>query len=189
VTRPFDDEFEANRPELTRPSFVDALDDQDHDQEEPEPRRWVRAGVIVGLAMFGVVSALVWHAWGGSLPAMPSFASVTAPAAAPPAAVAVADKPVGSSDFAAFQQQIAGSLQSSAQLLGAQQAEIKRLSDQVSALAAKIETLQHPTASAQAAMPPAPAPATPAPRKKPAAPKPAAPAISTGGAPLPLSGR
>jgi uncharacterized coiled-coil protein SlyX len=182
VTQPFDDEFEATQPAVTRPSFVDALDDQDRD--EPEPRRWVWAGAIVGLAMLGVVSALVWHAWGGSLPALPFVASVTAPGAAPPAAVA--DKPVGSSDFAAFQQQIAASLQSTAQLVAAQQAEIKRLSDQVSALAAKIDTLQRPAASAQAAIPPAPA--APAPKKKPAAPTPP-PAISTGGAPLPQPGR
>jgi uncharacterized coiled-coil protein SlyX len=169
VTRPFDDQFEVTRP------FDDAPDDQDRDP----PRRWVWAAAVAGLAMLGSASALGWHALGGGMPALPSFASVTVPGAAP--AAAVADKAVGSRDFEAFQQQTAGSLQSTAQLLAAQQAEIKRLSDQVSALTAKIDILQHPTASAQAAMPPA----APAPRKKPAAAKPAAPAISTGGAPLP----
>jgi uncharacterized coiled-coil protein SlyX len=173
VTQAFDDEFEVTRP------FNDAFDDQDRDA--PEPRRWVWAGAIVGLAMLGSVSALAWHALGGGMPPMPSFASVTGAAPA-----TVADKAVGSKDFEALQQQTAASLQSTAQLLSAQQAEIKRLSDQVSALTAKIDTLQHPTASAQASMPP---PAAPAARKKPAAVKPAAPAISTGGAPLPQPSR
>ena len=150
-------------------------------REAPEPRRWVGVAVAAGLAVAGVASAFVWHAWRDSLPALPSFASVTAPVAAPPADAP--DKTVGLKDFQAFQQQIAGTMQSTAQLLAAQQAEIKRLSDQVSTLTAKIDALQRPAASAQAAIPPHVAPVA---RKKPAAPKPA-PAISTGGAPLPVT--
>ena len=96
----------------------------------------------------------------------------------------VADKTVGLKDFQAFQQQITGTLQSTAQLVAAQQAEIKRLSDQVAALTAKIDTLQRPAASAQAAAPAASPPAPVAARKKSAAPK-QPPAISVGGAPLP----
>jgi uncharacterized coiled-coil protein SlyX len=172
VTRPFDDELEDTRP------FDDAFDDQDRDA--PEPRRWTRAAIVAVLVTVGVASALLWRGYGDSLPALPSFASVTAPAAPPAAAP---DKAVGLGDFQAFQQQTAGSLQSTAQLLAAQQAEIKRLSDQLSALTAKIDALQRPTTSAQAAIPP---PAAPAVRKKPVAPKPA-PAISTGGAPLPAT--
>jgi hypothetical protein len=42
-------------------------------------------------------------------------------------------------------------MQSTAQLVAAQQAEIKRLSHQVAALSAKIDALQPPAASAQAA--------------------------------------
>jgi uncharacterized coiled-coil protein SlyX len=108
------------------------------------------------------------------------MSSVAAPGAAPGE---VPDKSVGLKDFQAFQQQITGTLQSTAQLVAAQQAEIKRLSDQVAALGATIDTLQRPAASAQAAAP-APPPAPAAPRKKPAAPK-QPPAISVGGAPLP----
>jgi len=93
--------------------------------------------------------------------------------------VEAADKAVGLKDFQAFQQQVVGQMQSTAQLLAAQQAETKRLVDQVSALAAKIEADRAAPASAQIALP-----ATPSVRKKPAAPKPAA-GISTGGAPLP----
>jgi uncharacterized coiled-coil protein SlyX len=162
------------------------------DLQQPAPgrRRWVPIAVVAaGLALFGSASALLWSAWGGGLPALPSFASLTsftssaAPAEAP-------DKTVGLKDFQAFQQQIAATVQSTAQLVAAQQAEIKRLSDQVAALTAKIDTLQPPAATAQAAPPvppPAPPPA-PAARKRPAAAK-LPPGISTGGAPLPLTGR
>jgi uncharacterized coiled-coil protein SlyX len=101
---------------------------------------------------------------------------------AAPGAAPAEDKTVGLKDFQAFQQQITATLQSTAQLVAAQQAEIKRLSDQVAALGATIDTLQRPAASAQAAAPAPPAPV--AARKKPAAPK-QPPAISVGGAPLP----
>jgi uncharacterized coiled-coil protein SlyX len=156
-------------------------------------RRWVPIAVVAALAMFGIASAFAWRASGGAALLLPSFASGTGQAAAPPA-IAAADKPVGLKDLQAFQQQIAGSMQSTAQLVAAQQAEIKRLSDQVAALAAKIETLQNPATSAQAVVPPPPpppppaTPATPAARKKPAAAK-QPPGISTGGAPLPLTDR
>jgi uncharacterized coiled-coil protein SlyX len=156
----------------------DAINDEA--QEASQPRPWVLAGAVVGLAIFGSASALAWRAWGGGLPAVPFLALETAPGPVPPAA----DKALGSRDFVAFQQQIAGSQQSTAQLLAAQQAEIKRLSDQVSALTAKVDTLQHPPASAPTAIPQPVAPAAPAARKKSAASRPP-PGISTGGAPLP----
>lgn len=149
-----------------------------------EPPRWVLFAVFAGLALLGSTSALLWRSYGGTLPAMPSFASTTGSSAAP-AAAASADKPVALKDFQAFQQQIAGSMQSTAQLLAVQQAEMKRLSDQVSVLAAKIDLLQRPAAAAQAALPAqAPQASAPAARKKPPARKPPA-SISVGGAPLP----
>jgi uncharacterized coiled-coil protein SlyX len=155
-------------------------------QPVPERRRWLPVAAVAGLAMFGAASALLWNAWGNGFPALPSFTSVMAPGAAPANAP---DKTVGLKDFQAFQQQIAATMQSTAQLVAAQQAEIKRLSDQVSALAAKIDALQPPAASAQAgaAVPPPP-PAAQTARKKPAAAK-LPPGISTGGAPLPLTDR
>jgi hypothetical protein len=52
-----------------------------------------------------------------------------------------ADKPVGLGDLQAFQQQIAGSAQSTEKLLTAQQAEIKRLSDQVAVPSGKLDLL------------------------------------------------
>jgi uncharacterized coiled-coil protein SlyX len=157
------------------------------DQEAAPTRRlWVPIAVAVGLALFGSASALLWHGWGGGLLALPSFTSSAAPGGVP---AETADKTVGLKDFQAFQQQVAATMQSTAQLVAAQQAEIKRLSDQVAALAAKIDTLQRPAATAQAAAPVPPSAPPPAPaRKRPAAAKPP-PGISTGGAPLPLTAR
>jgi uncharacterized coiled-coil protein SlyX len=156
----------------------------------PARRRWLWAAGVAGLAIVGIASAFAWRVYDGGPLTLPSFLSGTGQSEAPPAVVA-ADKPVTLKDLQALQQQIAGPLQSNAQLLAAQQAEIKRLSDQVSALAAKVEALEHPPASAQALLP-APAPPSPAPaaapaaaaRKKSAAPK-SPPGISVGGAPLP----
>jgi uncharacterized coiled-coil protein SlyX len=165
--------------------FDNSADDVDYQtRQKPERRRWVPIAVVAGLAMFGAAAALLWHAWSNGLPALPSFTSITAPGAAP---ADVPDKTVGLRDFQAFQQQVTATMQSTAQLVAAQQAEIKRLSDQVSALAAKIDALQAPAAPAQAAAP-VPPPPPPAARKRPAAAK-LPPGISTGGAPLPLTDR
>jgi len=151
---------------------------------EPRRRRWVAMAVAAAaLGVIGTGSAALWYGYGGSLPAWPSFASGPEQSAAP---AAVADPPAGLKDLQALQQQIAGSLQSTAQLLAAQQAEIKRLADQIAVLTAKVELLERPPASAQASVPAqAPPPTAPAAaRKRPAAPKQPA-AISVGGAPLP----
>jgi transposase-like protein/uncharacterized coiled-coil protein SlyX len=80
-------------------------------------------------------------------------------------------------DFQAFQRQTADSLQSAAQDIATQKADLERLSDQVSALAAKIDALQSAAAPKplQTAVPARPAvplrPAVIAQRKKPPAPK------------------
>lgn len=149
--------------------------------------------MAVMLACFGSGSALVARASGMGLPTLPSFTS-GASVASSPAPVAV--KPVALSDLQALQQQVAGSVQSTERLLAAQQtqqAEIKNLSDQIAALTGKLELLQRPIASAQAALPaPAPAPAPkPVAAAKPKKPAPvqSSGAISTGGAPLPPPAR
>jgi uncharacterized coiled-coil protein SlyX len=151
------------------------LHDNDTDYqpaEEPEGRRWVSTlvGALV-LAMTGVASAFAWHAYGGS--PYPSFALGSA--ATPET------KPIGLDELHAFQQQSAAQMQSTAQALAAQQAEMKRLSDQVAAVSAKIDAIQSSIASARAAIPAA----MPIAPKKPAKPKPPPARISTGGAPLP----
>jgi uncharacterized coiled-coil protein SlyX len=149
----------------------------------PQRMRWATIAIAaVLLAVIGASSAVLWRAYGGVPLTLPSFAWVTGQPATP---AVVADKPVGLKDLQALQQQIAGPLQSNAQLLAAQQAELKRLADQLSALTAKVDALEHPSASAQASLP-ASAPPPAAPRKKPAAPK-LPPGISTGGAPLPVT--
>ena len=160
--------------------FDNASDDVDYEvPPAPARRRWVAPVVVVCLALVGAGSALAWHSWGGGWPSWPALPVGTAPADT--------EKPVALKDFQALQQQTAAAAQSTAQQLAAQQAEIKRLSDQVAALTARIDTLQNTAASAQAAAPapaPSPAPPPPAARKRAAAPK-QQPAISVGGAPLP----
>ncbi len=150
-------------------------DDYEYTLDKPPRSRalfWIV--FIVILAVIGIGSALLWRAYGNGFSALPSLIPA-AESATPP------DKPVGLTDFQAFQQQIVGSMQSTQQVLAAQDAEIKRLSDQVSALSAKLDSLEHPLAEAVDPAP-APKPVAPAPKKKP---KPVG-AISTGGAPLPL---
>jgi uncharacterized coiled-coil protein SlyX len=162
--------------------FETAVEEPDDRLAPPARRRWLWAAGVAALAVLGIASAFAWRAYGGVPLTLPSFALGTGKPAAP---AVVADKPVGLKDLQALQQQIAGPLQSNAQLLAAQQAEIKRLSDQVSALAAKVDALEHAPASAQASLPAsAPPSPVPAPRKKSAAPKTPA-GISVGGAPLP----
>jgi hypothetical protein len=160
--------------------LFDNAPDETHALPQPPPqrRRWVPIAVVAGLAVFAVVSAALWQVWGVGLPTLPAFTSAIAPAPAD-----VPDKTVGLKDLEALQQQIAATAQSTAQSVAAQQAEIRRLSDQVAALAAKIEQLQNPAPSAQADAP-AP-PAAPAGRKRPAAASKQPPGISVGGAPLP----
>jgi uncharacterized coiled-coil protein SlyX len=139
--------------------------------EEPEGKRWV--GNVVGaivLAIIGSGSAFAWHANGGT--AYSIFAPGV-PAGAEP-------KVVGLDEFRAFQQQVIGQMQSNAQALAAQQAEVKRLSDQVAAVSAKIDAIQSSMLSARAAVPAA----APIPLKKPSPPKPA-PHAATGAAPAP----
>jgi uncharacterized coiled-coil protein SlyX len=154
-------------------------DDVSYDLPDEQPRRRALSTLVAVLLLAGTGSgsAWLWWAYGSGAP-IPSFKS------AADKAVAIVDRPVGLNDFQAFQQQITGSMQSTERLLTAQQAEIKRLSDQVSMLAGKLDLLQRPLAAAQAALPaPAHKPAGPAPQKRPHEEKPAG-AISTGGAPL-----
>src|ERR1700688_262090 len=113
----------------------DNNDDGYDPPEEPESKRRVPFIVIsvCVLAIIGSGSAFAWRAYGGS--PYPSFAfGSSSPGPTAP-------KMVGLDEFHAYQQQVAGQLQSNAQALAAQQAEVKRLSDQMAAVSAKMDTL------------------------------------------------
>jgi uncharacterized coiled-coil protein SlyX len=143
---------------------TDDDDDYEEPPEEPKSRRLFAVAIVVMLVMVGVASAFLWRAYGNDLAALLSLASengVSNPSAAQPASAA--EKSVSLQAFQAFQQQLAGQMQGETQLLASQQAEIKRLSDQVAALSGKIDALQRP-----ATPPPVQKKITPPERKKPA---------------------
>jgi uncharacterized coiled-coil protein SlyX len=135
-------------------------DSYDEPVEKPKRASLVSTAIVaVLLVCVGAGLAFFWRAYGGSVSALPSIAAVNGPAAAPPGAAA---KAVGPADLQALQQQLAGQIQAVTQLLASQQAEVKRLSDQLAALTGKVDTLQQPAAPAPAAKQAAPV------RKKPA---------------------
>jgi uncharacterized coiled-coil protein SlyX len=106
----------------------------------------------------------------------------TAPAAQLPISVSV-EETVSLEDFRSFQQDLAEKLEGLRQATADRQADLGRLVDQVSALAAKVDMLQ----SAAIAVPVRPP--VVAMSKKPAAPRRSAGTISVGGAPLPPQSR
>ena len=147
-------------------------------------------GLVVVIALMVLAAAaFVWLSYGERLAELSG--------AAPERPVSVGDS-VATAEFTAFQAQTSASLQSATQLLASQQTELKRLSDQLAALTARIDGLQGTIAAAAppaaassapaAAAPVAAAPRPTAPRKRPAAPAAPAGAISVGGAPLPSAG-
>jgi len=159
-------------------SYIATADEEFDDTPDEDTGRGPLFHIVVAvmLAVLGSGSALLWRSYGSGL-SMP-FTSAARPAAP-------ADKPVMLGDLRALQQQIAGSVQTTERLLAVQQAEIKRLSDQVVVLSGKLDLLQRPLTSAQGAIPPpAPKPVTSAAKPKPA-PVQTTGTISTGGAPLP----
>jgi uncharacterized coiled-coil protein SlyX len=143
-----------------------------------------RALVIVGgLALIAAAAGYLWLNYDRFIEA------ASARAEAAPEAANV-EEMVTLKEFQSFQQLTAESLRSTNQDIAAQQADLRKLSDQVSALTARIDVLQsaaepapaQPATLAEPVIPPRPAAI--APRKKPRIPKPAGP-ISVGGAPLP----
>ena len=166
--------------------MADELDYEIYPDQKPSPRRRGRArrvfSIVVALAAIAGASAYGWLNYGRLVQAASSAPSPVAAAVA-----GNAEETVTLKDFQSFQQQTAQSLQSVDQGIAAQKADLSRLSDQLSALAARLDALQ--TAAAPAPAPVAPArPAVGAQRKKPPVARPAGP-ISVGGAPLPQEGR
>lgn len=122
-------------------------DDADYESpQEPKPSRLFWIIMIPLLAIVGVVLAFLWHAYGNNLSALPFSASENGSSTVPSGSVA--EKYVGLNAFQAFQLQLAGQMQGTTQLLTSQQTEIKRLSDQVTALSEKIDEVQRLTTPA-----------------------------------------
>ena len=149
--------------------------------------RKVPIAVIV-FAIIASASAYLWVNY-GDLVRSTRFGTPTATA---PGA-ASGDATVSRADFDAFERQTADLLRSASENLEAQKADLKKLSDQVAALVAKVDALQSgpatppaptPVRNSIAAQPIVPPPAAIPQRRKPPAPKPAG-SISVGGAPLP----
>ncbi len=162
-------------------------------------------GVVVLLLVVGAAGGALWFNLDTVTDMLHGVASPASSSASNADVLASAPEPtVSTADFAAFQQQTGSSIQTATDLLNAQQAELKRLSDQiqgltmqVSSLTNRIEQMQQgraaiaPTAAASVPVAPiAAAPVAAAPRPVPAAPRKRAPvdrpagAISVGGAPL-----
>jgi hypothetical protein len=138
---------------------------------------------FVALVVIASALALLWFTYGDLV------RSALFPALSIPPTVASGEEPVSQKDIESLKRQTAESLQSMSNDLDAQKQQLKTLSDQVSALTAKVDALLSATAPAQTtgvpAQPVAPArPAVVAAPRKPPTPKPSG-RISVGGAPLP----
>lgn len=163
---------------------ADELDYEIYQDQKRLQRRRSRAPrvplIVAVLAVIAAASAFGWLNYG----------RLVQPASSAPSPVAAAvarntEETVALKDFQSFQQQTAQSLQSMDQGIAVQKADLTRLSDQLSALAARLDALQ--TAAAPAPPPAAPArPAVTAPRKRLPVERPAG-RISVGGAPLPAA--
>lgn len=173
----------------------------------PKRRSFGPIGIIAVLLILGAGGGYLWLNYHDALTDMAqAVTGSTGSRDSAPVLASAAEGGVSATDFAAFQQQTGSSIQTATELLTAQQAELKRLSDQIQGLTtqvvgltAKIDTLQGrgvlapsappaATTTPLAAAPAAPVTARPAltaPRKR-SVDRPAG-AISVGGAPLPAA--
>jgi hypothetical protein len=119
------------------------VDDELAPKEKPVRNGLFFAWCVV-LSLLGVGSAFAWRAIRGELSYQPPQSTASAVAYVP------------STDFQAYQQSTATALQQSSALLQAQQAEVKRLSDQVAQLIDEVSALKSASAEMHAsAKPPA----------------------------------
>ena len=125
----------------------------------PATRPWKGgfvAALVLGLILGAGLVAL-WEIYGSAPLGLPQ----PGVAANPPNETAQAIK-----DLQTTEEKIVGQLQSVQQTLASEQAETKRLSDQVTALSDKLDALQQSFASARQQSSPAPSPPPPAPAKR-----------------------
>lgn len=137
--------------------------------------------VLVSLAALAMIAAAGVYLWF-------NFDRLAEASSAPePPRATVIDDSAALRDIQAQQQQTAGALDALKQSLAAEQADVNRISDQLSTLASRVEALQNPPPppAPVAVVPPEPPPARVASRKP--APsslsRPVGP-VSVGGAPL-----
>jgi hypothetical protein len=138
-----------------------------------QPRRsWIFRflAAIAGLAIFAGAAAYLLLGYGHL------FGKT--PAAELPISVSV-EETVSLEDFRSFQQDLAGKLEALRLATADQQADLRRLADQISTLAAKVDDLGNAAVTVPVRPP------VVAMSKRPAAPKKPASTISVGGAPLP----
>jgi hypothetical protein len=150
--------------------YDEEFEGEEYEDEAPRPRFWVRALVCLALAATGSGAAFAWHGYAGgelmtgALTAAPKTASAPQAAAAQDALLR---------NLADAQQQATVIAKRNQDLLQAQAAEIKRLSDSVAQLSTRVDGMS--VRNAQAAVP-APAPKKPAPKVVAHKPEAAAPA-------------
>jgi hypothetical protein len=161
-------------------------------------------GILAVLLLLGAAGGLLWLNLDTVTDALHGVASPASSSSNADVLASASEPAVSAADFSAFQQQTGSSIQTATDLLKAQQAELKRLSDQIQGLTMQVSSLTTRMEQVQQGRVPAPgaavaAPATPvaaapmaaAPRPAPTAPRKRAPAdrpagaISVGGAPLP----
>jgi hypothetical protein len=135
------------------------FDEEELEDEQPRPRVWAYALVCLVLAAAGSGAAFAWHGYGGG--ELITGALTAAPKAAP-AAQAIAAQDALLKGLADAQQRAAVIAQGNQDLLRAQAADIKRLTDAVAQLSTRVDGLG--VRNAQAAVPMSAS-------KKPAAPK------------------
>lgn len=141
--------------------YDEEFEGEAYGDEAPRRPFWVYALVCVVLAATGSGAAFAWRGYGGGSGELLTSALSAAPKAVP-ASQATAAQEALLRGLADAQQRASAIAQGNQDLLRAQAAEIKRLSDAVAQLTTRVEGMS--VRNAQAAVP------SPAP-KKPAAPK------------------